>query len=100
MGFGLLKVGLRLRQRRAVGARIDLDEDVAFLDLSPLLEVDLVEVAPGVRPHLDRLDGLCSAGEMVVVGDFRLQGEAHRDGRRRRGRLVRGRFAAADQDEA
>ena len=48
-GLGPVEVGL-------VGPRVDLEEEVALLDLVTVLEVDLVEVAGHSCPDLDRVD--------------------------------------------
>ena len=90
---------LRLVQHRLVGPRVELEEDVALLDQRPFLEVDLVQVAPDVRPHLDGIDRGRPAGEVRVVGDVPLDGIADRDRDRCCRRRVRGRPRAARQPE-
>jgi len=60
---------LRLVQQRLIGARVEFKKDLPLLDQRPFLEVDLVQVAPDVRPHLDGIDRGRPGGEVRVVGD-------------------------------
>src|SRR5205807_4087176 len=80
--------------------RVDLEEHVALLDRLPLLEVDPVQVAPHVRPHLDEIDRGDAGREVRVVGDVPLHGVTDRDGNRFCRRRLRGCSCAARRDEA
>ena len=77
--FGLCHVAFRLSQRRLVGAWIDLEQHVPLLDQRPFLEVDLVQVAPHVGPHLHRIDRGRPGREVCVVRDLPLDEVADRD---------------------
>ena len=90
---------LRLVEQRLIRPRVEFKEDVPLLDQRPFLEVDLVQVAPDVRPHLDGIDRGRPARVVRGVGDVPLDGVTDRDwGRRRRGRLRR-RVCAAGHGE-
>ena len=98
--LGQLELGLvevdqprRLVELRLIRPGVDLEEEVARLDVRPLLERDLDEVAGDPGEDVDRLDGVGPAGEFHGVGDLTLDGQADRDGHRFRrrdlGRLSR-----------
>ena len=93
MGFGLVDRGLRARQLGLVRTRIDLEQQVALLDLAAVLEMDLVEIAGHPGADVDRPPGHGAAGEILEVGDLgrRRQREQHvgRLRGRRRGRCRR-----------
>ena len=78
LALGLVELGL-------VGPRVDLEQQVARLDLRPFLERHLDQVAgdPGADVH--RLDRVGPAGEVHVIGDFASDGPADRDDGRLRG---------------
>ena len=96
-GLHRQQIALGLLQRRLVGARVDLEKDVALLDQGPFLEVDLVEVTPHAGAHLDGINRGRPGGEIRVIGDVPLNGVADRD-RCCRWRF-RGRPRATDQSE-
>ena len=59
------------RELGLVGPGVDLEEDVALLDLVAVLEVDLLEVAGDAGPDLDHLHGGgLPDQEVLVVGDL------------------------------
>ena len=95
--LGDLRLGLF--QHRLVGPRVEFEEDVALLDQRALLEVDLFQVAPGVRPDLDGIDRGDPGGELRVVGDLLLNRVADRDRERRCRRRFGGRPRTARQPE-
>src|SRR5262249_42058036 len=72
--------------------RVDLEEQVALLDVGPLLERDLVEIAADASADLDGLDRLGLAGELLEVGDLLDDGPGDdylgRPRRRQRRRLL------------
>ena len=75
----LTNLGLRLVERRLIGPRVEFEQDVALLDRCPFLEVDLGEVAPHVRLHLDGVHRRCPCRKVGVVGDVPLHGVTDRD---------------------
>src|SRR5205823_7392761 len=79
--------------------RIELEEDIPLLDQGPFLEVDLLQVAPDVRPDLDGLHRGDAGGEVGVVGDLPLHGVTDRDRGRWGRRCLRGRPGAARRAE-
>jgi len=68
--LGLVQVGFRLVEVGLVGARVDLEEEVALLDLIAFLERGLGHVARHAGANIHRLDRIEPAGEVLVVGDF------------------------------
>ena len=65
-----LSCGLGLLERPLERTRIDLEQEIAGLDLLAVGEVHLVEVAADAGPHLDRLDGIEAAGVLVPLDDL------------------------------
>ena len=80
----LFQVHLRLRlvERRLVRTRVDLEQHVPLLDLGPVLEGHLDEVASDARPDGDRRDRLRPAAEILVIGHHPLHGSADGNGER------------------
>ena len=74
----------RLIERRLIRARIDLDENVAFLDHLALFEVDLGDLAIDAAAHDNGLVRLHDAEPVQIdweIGFFRLR-DGDWDGRR------------------
>ena len=106
IGFGIGKIGLR---RRQIGARlgdrvlerplVDGEQQIAFLDHLPVLEMHAVEIAGDARAYLHRIDGDEAADIFVEIGDGALDGrcDGHRRRRRRRGALLLALAAACAQ---
>ena len=65
LALGLVELGL-------VGPGIDLEQQVALLDLGPFLERHLDQVAGDAGPDVHRLDRIGPAGEIDEVGDLAL----------------------------
>src|SRR5262249_18616959 len=93
----LADLRLRLVQQGLVRPRVDLEEDVSLLDQVPFPEVDLLQVAPHVGPHVDGIDRGRPAGEIRVVRRVPLERAADRDGGGRCRRRSRGCPGAAGQ---
>src|SRR4029077_16982045 len=68
----LLEITLGAVELRLVGARIDLEQEVALLDQRALAEWHQFEVATDARAHLDRVHRLESRGVLVPVGQIAL----------------------------
>src|SRR5262249_19001054 len=75
-------------QQRLVRPRVELKKDVAFLNQCPFLEIDLLQVAPDVRPDLDGIDRGRAGRVVRVVRDPPLGGITDYD----RDRCCLGRF--------
>jgi hypothetical protein len=59
LGGGLAcarEVALRARERHLIGARVDLEQQIALLHQLAVFEVLLDQVAAHARAHLDRVD--------------------------------------------
>ena len=67
--LGLVELGARLLDRALEGARVDLEQQVAFLDLLAVLEPDLGQIAADARPHVDGLDRVEAARVLVPLDD-------------------------------
>ena len=83
-----------LRQLGAIRARVDHEQQVAFVHLAAFGEIHALDVARDARPHFDGLDGFEPAGEFVPLGDVALERGGHGNLGRRRLRCGC-RFAAA-----
>ena len=53
-----------------VRPRIDHKQQIARFHLLPILEMDGIKITADPRAHLDGLDRLKSAGEIIPFGDF------------------------------
>ena len=99
------RVGARLQHLRhgAIDlglerARVDLEQELAFADVRPFRQGRRVDVAADPRPHLDRLDRLQPAGEIVPLAEGLEHHGRHFDpGDRRSGRGRGGGVAAGDE---
>ena len=60
VGLGPVELGL-------VGPRVDLEEQIPLVDLGPVLEVHLVEIAGDPGADLDREDRVEPAGEVLEI---------------------------------
>ena len=69
---GLVKINLALRlvELGLVGPGIDDEQQVPRLDFLAFLERHLDQVARHPRADVDRMNGLGSAGEVNIIGDF------------------------------
>ncbi len=93
LGLVEFDVGFRLIELGLVGAGVDLEQQIAGLELVALFERHLHQVAGDARPNVDCVDGFGSPGVIDIVDDFSLQRMADRN----EWRLVLdglGRFAA------
>jgi hypothetical protein len=81
-GAGLLQLGFKLAYLSLERARIDLEQQVAFLDLGTFGEGYLVDLAGHARAYFDGFGGFEAAGELVPFVDGLLQHLGHRDFRR------------------
>jgi hypothetical protein len=89
-----LRLGLLVQ--RLVGARVDLEQQLALGHGLPVLEPDRGDVAGDSRPHVDARRRFELADEVVPVLDLALKRLGDDDGRRRRrGGLAR----AATRDQ-
>ncbi|MCY1440158.1 hypothetical protein D9M71_564200 [compost metagenome] len=68
-GLGLLQLGFKAADFSLERARVDLEQQVAFLDLGAFGEGDLVDLAGDPRAHFDGFRGFEAAGELVPFGD-------------------------------
>jgi hypothetical protein len=81
------------------GLGLDLEQQVAGLDLGALLEVPGLQITLDARPDLHLVDGLDPAGEAPLLREI-LQGDRlGDDGRRGGGRLLRGAVAATGREQ-
>ena len=58
IGLVLLFLGFRRVERRLIGPRIDLGQEVALFDVLAFGERDLVDLAIDAGPNEDRIEGL------------------------------------------
>src|SRR5262249_6465012 len=87
-GPGELQAGAGLFKGRLVGAVVDLEEDLPFLDQFALPEEDVGQVAPDAGLEVHRLHRLGAGGEHLEVGDRAFERAADLDdGRGRVDRL-------------
>ena len=87
LGVGELRLvqrllGDRLVELRLIGGRIDLGEQVAFLDVLAFLEIDAEDVAIDLRPNGDSVPGLRRANTVEVDRDIADAGLGCDDGHR------------------
>ncbi|MDT4851694.1 hypothetical protein FQZ97_858850 [compost metagenome] len=78
-----MQLGLQALDLGLEGARVDLEQQVAFLHQAAFIEGHLVDVAGDARADLDGLGGFQAAGEFVpfVEGLFDHLGDADLGGR-------------------
>jgi hypothetical protein len=65
---------LGLVQHRLEGPRVDLKEQVPFLDHRPFLEIDLDQIAADAGPDFDRVYGSRAPGVLEVISHLPLYG--------------------------
>jgi hypothetical protein len=91
LGLVQRDVGLRLVDLRLEGARIDLEQQRAGLDLGPLDERHLHQIAGDAGANVDRELRLRASCKIDVISHVAHDRAAHdHDRRRTRGRLGRG----------
>ena len=78
-----VQLPFRLLKLCLIRPGIELKEDLPFLDKASFLEVDLVQVAPHVRPHLHEIHGGDPGREVRVVGNVPFHGTTDRNPDRR-----------------
>ena len=71
--LGLDEISLCSVQLRLIGPRIDDEEQVAFLHLSAIFEMNLLQVAGHTSPHLDHFCSFEPARIFVPLNDFLLE---------------------------
>ena len=98
--LGQGEIGVRPGVLGLVGPGIEFHQHVPLLHQGPFLEIDLRQVPPDARPHLDRFHGVRPPGELRVVGDLFLDRITDLDGDRRRGGRILRRFRAARCSQA
>lgn len=99
-GLGTLQFGLGAVELGLIRSRIDDEQQIAGLDLSPVFEFDLIEIATRPRPDIHCLDCFQPARVLIPLDDLPLDRLAHSDrGRWRRWGWVRSGLAAASQKD-
>ena len=73
---GQLELAGRLIVLGLIGSRIDLEQQIALLDVRAFLERHLDQIAGHPRADVDRVDRVGPAGVVDVVGDLALNGLA------------------------
>ena len=89
LGLRLAELRARALEGRLVLGPLDLEEDLALLDVGAFLEPDVLEHALDARAKLHRLDRVGLRHELRHDRDRLLDDLRHDDGRRRRGRAGR-----------
>ena len=91
VGLALDDGGLGPRDLGVVGPGVDLEEDGPLLDLVPVAEVHLLQIAVDPGPDLDHLHGGGLPDQpLLVVGDLADDRLLDHDDRRLRGGLFAG----------
>ncbi|MNE76902.1 hypothetical protein D3C80_1731670 [compost metagenome] len=81
----MLQLGFKAADLGLEWARVDLEQQIAFLDLGAFGKGDQVDLAGDAWPHFYRFGCLKATGELVPFVDRLLQHLGHADPGRRRG---------------
>ena len=96
-GFGLFESGVGLRQRSAIGRRVDEHEGIALLDHAPLLIYALLQYSRNARAHVRCARGRKPTGSFAHQRYRRAMYDDDADFRRWRLLLGRGLAAGCDK---
>jgi hypothetical protein len=89
LGAGVRQLAVGLLRHRFERAGVDHVEQIAGFDDGAVAEFDRCHKATDAGANLDLLDRIEPAGEFIPVGHGALHRLRNRNGRRRRGRLLR-----------
>ena len=93
-------MGLRLRELRLVGPRIDDEEQIALAHFLAFLERDAIDVAADARTQFDAFHGRDATGVVVPLAHVAFDRVGDADlGRRRTAGLLFGRLGAATAEQ-